>query len=144
MSVGAQLRDKFCITKINKYFSLDVKSANPIFLPSHPAAPLAAFVNRSGSVTKTQMCVSPVFQQRQETNKSIPRTSSTPLSASPSVLFTEFTHHFHLSKQSFKFLKVERRATVGGAATGSLSKPEHCVKYLRDINVEVLVNIHTC
>lgn len=85
------------------------------------------------------MCVSPAFQQRQETKKSNPRTSSTPLSPSLTVLFTEFTHHFHLSKQSFKFLKVESRATVGGAATGSLSKPEHCVKYLRDMNVGILV-----
>lgn len=85
------------------------------------------------------MCVSPAFWLRQETKKSNPRTSSTPLSPSLTVLFTEFTHHFHLSKQSFKFLKVESRATVGGAATGSLSKPEHCVKYLRDKDVGILV-----
>lgn len=87
------------------------------------------------------MCVSIAFQQRQETNKSIPRTSSTPLSASPSVLFTDFTHHLHLRKKSFKFLKIEGRATVGGAAAGSLSKPEHRVKHLRDVDVGILVNI---
>ena len=87
-------------------------------------------------------CVSPAPQQRQETNKSIPRTSSVLLSILLSVcllplLLTVLTHHLHLSQKPFKLLEVESRAAVGGAAAGSLSKPEHCVQHLRDMDMEV-------
>lgn len=87
------------------------------------------------------MCLCPVSpdpQQRQETNKSPPPpllfvSRSLPLLPCPrSVLFTVFTHHLHLSKKPFKLLEVESRATVGGAAAGSLAEPEHSVQHLRD------------
>lgn len=116
------------------------KSANPIVLPSHPASPVAAVENRSGSKTKTQMCVCPAFQQTGNEQIYPPHLLHNIIS----LLFTEFTHHLHLSKKSFKFLEVESRATVGGAATGSLSKPKNCVENLRDIDGGKSVNIHTC
>lgn len=90
-------------------------------------------------------CVSPTPQQRQETNKSIPHTSSMLLSAFLSVFLlllssltsSVFTHQPHLSKQPFKLLEVEIRAIVGGTAAGSLTQPEHCVKHLRYIDRRV-------
>lgn len=143
--MGAQQRDTLEIIKPNKYFNkLAVwverlkKCANPNLLL---LLQLQLYI---GVGVKKKMCVCPASRQRQENEQIYPRTSSTPLSVCPSLsLFTEFTHHLHLSKKSFKFLKVERRATVGGTATGGLSKPEHCVKNLGDIDSRMLVNTHT-
>lgn len=52
-----------------------------------------------------------------------------------SPLFTVFTHQPHLSQKPFKLLEVESRSAVGGAAAGSLPKPEQGVQHLRDTGV---------
>lgn len=44
----------------------------------------------------------------------------------------EFTYDLHLSEKSFKLLEVKRGSTIGGAATGSLPQPKHCVQHLTD------------
>lgn len=139
------MKDQVYLIKLNKCFNklaVWMQCLKKSHLsPSRPASPAAAVVNRSGSETKTQMCCAPTETGNEQICP--PHLLQTTICVSLSLLLTGFTHHLHLSKKSFEFLQVERRAAVGGAATGSLSKPEHRVKNLGDIDRGTLVNIPT-